>query len=186
MAGIRSVFKSTLADDVTLAALLTGGIFDADDFGETGLSMDKAPKDTNGVTIKPFASIRWRDSSTAEPYRVGGQYGFIEVYVYQAVGYDIIEPALTRIMALINTQYLIADDRAIAYFKQNTISKLLFLDLDVFSDPCFTIFPSDFVHSNYFFASVCWISLDIWRSLSPASDCCSLSTLIFPTDSVRF
>jgi hypothetical protein len=122
MATLREVVKSTLNSDVTLAAILTGGVEDSEDRGQDGGSADHAPRDVDGVTILPHAVIRWRASNLLPPQQIGAEEGTFEVYVYDDIGYATIESALSRIKTLLNLQYLQADDRGLAHVRQIYVS----------------------------------------------------------------
>jgi hypothetical protein len=114
MATLREAFKARLADDPTLAGLLYGGVLDADDVFR-GLKVTNVPYESNGVTIQPFASIRWGGANPFGPVTVQAEQQRVEVYVYQHTGYATIEAALTRIKQLCNRQFISADDRQLAY-----------------------------------------------------------------------
>jgi hypothetical protein len=123
MATAKEMLNSALEDDVTLAAILTGGIFDPDDMFRPGLTPKLVPYDTDGVTILPFATTRWQSSSSYGPRRVAAERGSVEVYVYADVGYATIETAISRIKTLLNDTYIFgASDRRFVHFKSATIS----------------------------------------------------------------
>ena len=116
MAGLRQVFRTTLENDASLGALLTGGIFDAEELDYTGESASSAPREADGVTLKPHAVIRWGSGSpSGNAYKVAGELETVEVYVYQDTGYDVIERAILRMRTVLGDQYLAADDRALAH-----------------------------------------------------------------------
>lgn len=117
MSGLRAAFKDFLADDTTLSALLTGGIFDAQDFDQEGLSMDNVPRDTDGVTILPNLVIRWQASTLFSSYKIGAEAQTVELYFYDHLGYDTIEAALSRGKVLLHDIYMEADDRGLAHIR---------------------------------------------------------------------
>lgn len=118
MTTIEAVLKTTLANDATLAAILTGGVMDASDMPFDGGGTDTVPRQTDGVTAKPFAIIRWKDStSTGAIKRIQGELGTVEIYFYQDTGFDQIELAVARVKALLNLRELSASNRQLAYFE---------------------------------------------------------------------
>lgn len=122
MATLRETVKETLADDPTLAAILTGGVEDSEDRGQDGGGADHAPRGVDGVTILPHAVIRWRASNLLPPQQIGAEEGTVEVYVYDDTGYATIESAISRIKALLNDEYLQVDDRDLAHLRQIYVS----------------------------------------------------------------
>lgn len=118
MATIEAVLKQTLTNDATLAAILTGGVFDASVFPFDQGGVDKVPRDTDGIAAIPFAIIRWQASNrTGEITAIGGELGTVEIYLYQDTGYDQIELAVSRIKTLLNRQELSGSTRQLAYFE---------------------------------------------------------------------
>lgn len=116
MATLRNVFRTTLEADATLSALLTGGIFDASELDYTGQGAMQAPRESDGVQLKPHAVIRWTVSTPiGSSFKVGGEAETVEVYVYQDVDYDVIESAIIRMKVLLDDVYLTADNRALAH-----------------------------------------------------------------------
>lgn len=118
MATLRAALKTTLEADSTLMALLTGGVFDSEDVFREGVDEPEAPRESNGVTIKPFASIRWGGANPTGPVLVDAEAQSVEIYCYQHSGYTTIEAALTRIKALLNRKFITADNRQMAYFAE--------------------------------------------------------------------
>lgn len=118
MATIEAVLKSTLAGDATLAAILTGGVKNASDDGFDEGGSNAVPRDSDGVTVLPFAVIRWQASTrTGEVDAIRGETGMVEIYVYDDTGYVQIELALSRIIVLVDMKELSGDNRQLAYFK---------------------------------------------------------------------
>lgn len=122
MAVFREVLKTTLTSDAALMLILTGGVQDASTQPQDGGGASSLPTESNGVTVKPFASIRFGSSRMAGVQKINAQAGSVELYFYQDTGYDKIEQAITRALALLNDQYLSADDRALAHLSQPFIS----------------------------------------------------------------
>lgn len=125
MATLREAVISLLTADVTLSALLTGGVLDASDFSFDGGGMDEAPHVTDSSRIKPFAVVRWQSSDQFGPLKIKGEIQSFEVYAYQNAGYSTIEPALSRIKVLLDQVRVNADDRQLAYFVFNHESQEL-------------------------------------------------------------
>jgi hypothetical protein len=116
MATIRTALRTLLENDAALGALLTGGVFDASELPQDGGGMSSAPKEANGVTIRPYAIIRFAASSAGEAWEHAELRTMVEIYAYQSVGYATIESALARIQLLLHDKYITADDRQIAHF----------------------------------------------------------------------
>lgn len=123
MATLRNVFRTTLEADATLTALLTGGIFDSSELDYSGEGAMQAPRESDGVQLKPHAVIRWKGSISIGPgIKVGGEAETVEVYVYQDVDYDVIESAIIRMKYLLDDVYLTADNRALAHVNKDFMS----------------------------------------------------------------
>lgn len=115
MVTLRAALMAHLSSDSRLTALLTGGILDADALPMDGGGAGSLPLAADGVSVKPFAVVRWRGSAPKEiPWATERR--TVEIYVYQERGYDIIEQAKRRIKALLIRQMVKADDAAICMF----------------------------------------------------------------------
>lgn len=117
MAVFRDVLRTTLENDAPLAAILTGGVFDASELPQDGGGMSSFGRTADGITLKPMLVIRFRASNQFSASLINAERGTLELYFYQDVGYDQIELALTRTKALINHVFLTAADRAIAHLE---------------------------------------------------------------------
>ena len=116
MANLRTTLRQRLEADAALSAILTGGVFDVSELPQDGGGASYVPRETNGVTIKPHAVIRFGAASVMfEPFKLAAQTQTAEVYVYQSKGYTEIERAHTRIQALLHDAYLTADDTQLAH-----------------------------------------------------------------------
>lgn len=119
MATLRDTLRTTAEADATLMATLTGGLFDASELDYDGLSMASIPRESDGVTIKPFGVIRWRGGNRLET----GSNDFyadsetVEIYLYAPVGYSSIESAMRRIRQVFDNRYLSADNRDMAHIR---------------------------------------------------------------------
>lgn len=123
MATLRQTVKSILQNDATLMALLPGNILDSADMDFTGQGASQAPREADGITLKPHAVIRWSGSNpTGASYKVGAEAESVEVYVYQDTSYDVIESAIIRIRQLLHDTYLSTSDRALAHVNKAHIS----------------------------------------------------------------
>jgi len=115
MPPLREALKAHLTSDSTLTALLTGGVLDADALPMDGGGAGSLPLAVDGVSVRPFAVLRWRGTSAKEiPWKTERR--TLEVYIYQERGYDIIEQAKRRIKGLLIRQMVKADDAAICMF----------------------------------------------------------------------
>lgn len=116
MASLQDVIRTTLEGDATLAATLTGGIYDASETDNNGVSMEDATKETDGIRIKPFAMLRWADENALPPRFVQGERLTMECYLYAEQGYASIRTAKQRVKVLLHEKYFpTATDHGIAY-----------------------------------------------------------------------
>lgn len=123
---LRDVIYNTLSDDATLLTLLPGGFLDSEQLPRDGGGMDAAPKQADGITINPFAIIRWGEAPQYGPDVIAAEIQTVEVYVYADVGYAAIEAAISRIKALLNRTFpLGASDRTFSHFRYITASREL-------------------------------------------------------------
>lgn len=116
MATLRATIKSALSGDATLTALLTGGVKDASDDGRNGLALEDL-LDTDGITIKPTAVIRWRATGELQPqaYLIGAESQDLEIYLYANLIPTTLESAISRIKVLLHNKYWSCDDRTLAH-----------------------------------------------------------------------
>lgn len=108
---LQATLRTTLEADVTLTGLLTGGIFDASELPEDGLTpgMTNTPWDAYGV-LQPCAVIRWRGQNPYGPHwDLGSERLFFEVYLYGAR--SSIDSAADRLNVLLNAVIVVADSR---------------------------------------------------------------------------
>jgi len=123
MATLRDLVRMTLTGDATLMALLTGGVKDDSTVDYTGEGAKDAPRESDGVRLKPHAVINWSDSTAYDTYKVGAELESVEIYFYQDMGYSTIESAINRTKVLLHDQYLLTDDRALAHLSQTFVSR---------------------------------------------------------------
>lgn len=107
MTTLREAFKAVLDEDTALMALLTGGVYDSDALGRTGLTPDSVQREADGVTMKPAAVIRWRgESQSALKADTISERRFVEVYVYADRGHAVLEQVKARAKALLHRRQL--------------------------------------------------------------------------------
>lgn len=123
MAALRDVVRTRLTSDATLMALLEGGVLDASTLNYSGESVADAPFGSDNVTMEAHAIIRWGESAPYDAYKFAAEDEEFEIYLYQAVGYNVIESAISRIRTLLHDQYLTADDRALAHVRMIFVSR---------------------------------------------------------------
>jgi hypothetical protein len=115
MAMLREALRTYLLADATLSAILTGGIWDAQTTDQYGADTDWIERDpVNGVTIAPFAILRFGAESSTEVV-ARSERRFMEIYFYQAYGFSLIEAAISRTKAILHRKRVQADD-ADAFF----------------------------------------------------------------------
>lgn len=117
MPTLRELVKSTVEADATLTALLPGGFMDANDLPQDGGGAGSAPRQADEVRINPFGIIRYRAGNRTQadvPSLRSGQQS-IEIYVYEDVGYGVIDAAIDRLITLLDNKYLYPSDRAIVH-----------------------------------------------------------------------
>ena len=93
--------KAALEADLTLAALLTGGIHN--NIEEISRYNPAAAFDATTKEIKPCALIKVPNEVPTGPYLTSVRTSFM-VYFYQREGYSVIEPAMQRVFADLNEQ----------------------------------------------------------------------------------
>lgn len=107
MTTLREAFKAALEGDATLVAILTGGIYDSDELGRTGLTPDSVAREADGVTMKPAAVIRWRgENQSALKTDTISERRFVELYLYADRGHAVLEQAKQRAKALLHRRQL--------------------------------------------------------------------------------
>jgi len=117
MARLQEAIKNKLANDTALKALLTGGIFYGDDLDASGFSADDVPRQADGVRIKPVGVLRFKGMGAYGPRGVKAERGSVEVHCYADWGFTVIDPAITRIKALLNRHFEWGtDNRSLAHF----------------------------------------------------------------------
>lgn len=111
---MRAEVRDHLADDTTLMALLTGGVYTG-----TEISRQNTPDafDTNGEII-PCALVTEESDTQAGPFTESGNIStrlFVAVFFYQRVGYDTIDAAMERTLELLQRAKLATGTWEIAW-----------------------------------------------------------------------
>lgn len=116
MATFRDTVLNLLRTDTAsggVAALLnypavTKAIVDSRDLpSDYGISW--APKDSRG-RIAPHIIVRLRERQPFGAPKIGSEQSEFEVYAYQQRGYDVIDPVLKRVKALLHPDFFYTDD----------------------------------------------------------------------------
>lgn len=101
MTTLKAATKAYLQADATLSALATGGIFDTQDVGRRGLTLDNLRTGAS-VAISPAIFLRWT-TSTRVPYEpLKAREEFVHIFFYQDVGHDVCEQMRNRVYELLN------------------------------------------------------------------------------------
>jgi hypothetical protein len=105
---LEDSIKAVLAADGTFAGLMTGGIYAYEDTGLLGFSRDSIPAafDSNG-RVKPSCVVKVRaaipDSQIRdEDAQLMSYRQVVEIWLYEALGYDTILAATVRAFALLH------------------------------------------------------------------------------------
>jgi hypothetical protein len=128
MTDLRAVLRTTLEGDSAFASPLTGGIYDESELPEEGLNPSQTPGafDLTTGEIKPCAIIHWRDFQPYGPhFEEGSERGYVEIYVYQQTGVDVIETAAKRAVALLNRARMTAADYGLCWLNMVHRSRIL-------------------------------------------------------------
>lgn len=117
MGTLRQTLLNLLLNDPTLQGLLPGGILDASTLPDDGGGAGSAPRQAGNVRIQPYAIVRWRATNRMhadiKKFRAGQ--GTVEIYNHQQHGYDVIDAAIDREIALLDDAYLQVTDRQLAH-----------------------------------------------------------------------
>jgi hypothetical protein len=108
MTTLREAVKNVLKTDATLLALATGGIYDAEDVGRKGLTIETIRG--SGVAINPAIFLRWTTENRLNPDVLRVQQAFVQIYFYQDVGFDICRQMRQRVLTLLHQQSVAFDE----------------------------------------------------------------------------
>jgi hypothetical protein len=105
---LEDSIKAVLAADSTFAGLMTGGIYAYEDTGLLGFSRDSIPAafDSNGL-VKPSCVVKARalipdQQITDEGGQAMSYRQVVEIWFYEALGYDTIHAVTVRAFALLH------------------------------------------------------------------------------------
>lgn len=107
---LHQAVKALLSGDVTLAALATGGIHDADSLGRNGLELADLCAGT--PVIKPAVFIRWTTEAPFSAAVLKARSIFLELWFYQDQGYETIRQMRERAFALLHQKRVTMDTPA--------------------------------------------------------------------------
>ena len=113
---IRAHLRATLEGDATLTGILTGGIYDASELPQDGLTVSAVPGAFDSLDrVLPCAVIRFREMSETA---ISGhsRRRFAEIYVYQHRGMDLVDAALARCRALLHPHKQFTTDGGQVYY----------------------------------------------------------------------
>lgn len=113
---IRTDIRETLAADATLAAILTGGIYDASELPEDGLTPSGVPGAFDAVgRLSPVAVVRF--STMTETELIGAsKRRFFQIWIYDDVGYANIDTAQARCRVLLHRRKRFKTDGGTVYY----------------------------------------------------------------------
>jgi len=107
---LRAAVLARLAGDATLAALATGGIYDAEALGRPGLELADVTAGT--PVVQPCVFVRWTTEDPFGAAAINAVRTFAEIYVYQDTGYATCQALRERVWALLHQQRVAIDEPA--------------------------------------------------------------------------
>jgi hypothetical protein len=104
---VASVVKGVLEVNAALTAVLTGGIYDFDETGRTGITITTTPTAFSGPKLLPCALVKTRqrfanNDLRDEATQTASFSQIVEVYLYEQSGYTNIENAFDKIFELLH------------------------------------------------------------------------------------
>ena len=117
---IRQALEQYLEADTALMALLTGGVFDADDLPQEGMGQGWVPRLPDSPRIAPFCVVAWKSTNRFGQFQLRAGVQTLEIYVYQDTGYDTIKQATTRLIELLDDSYWTVSDQSKTHFEWTT------------------------------------------------------------------
>lgn len=118
MATLHDTVKSLLAS--ATASVLTGGVFDANDtndFDWGGWDWAKGQGLVSNMKLIPHGKLRWQDSNAfqSEHPALGAERENVELYIYDQLGYAVIDQAIPLAKAALHNKLVEnTDDRQLA------------------------------------------------------------------------
>lgn len=109
MTTLRAAVKALLQADTTLTTLATGGIYDGEDVGRQGLTIDMI-REEGEVAISPAIFLRWTTENRLDPDCLHVQQAFLQIYFYQDYGFDICRQMRQRAFTLLHQQTVPFDE----------------------------------------------------------------------------
>lgn len=120
---------ATLKEDVKAAietatsSILTGGIFDSNEiYGDDavdggGYQWAKDQGLFSNTILAPHGIIRWREANAyqIEHPKLAAEREFFEIFLYQDMGYAVIDAAKVAIKAALHDKYYYPSDRELAH-----------------------------------------------------------------------
>lgn len=132
MATLHADIKTLIA--TATSAILTGGVFDSNEiYGDDAVDgggyqwANEQGLFTDGVTLVPHAILRWGESNAhqADSPKLAAEREFLTVWLYQDMGYDVIDAAKIAIKTALHDQIFYPSDRELAHFLYVTFSQEL-------------------------------------------------------------
>jgi hypothetical protein len=130
MATLHEEVKTTIA--TATSAILTGGVFDSNEiYGDDAVdgggyqwALDQGLFEVNKVTLKPHGIIRWREANAYQPEhpKLAAEREIFEIYLYQNMGYAVIDAAKVAIKDALHDVYFFTEDRELAHLLFATFS----------------------------------------------------------------
>ena len=99
MSDLRAAVKTAIENDVTLAALLTGGVFDVREISKSGTpgAFDEDKQ------IQPCALVKFPADTVDGPRGLAGRLA-VDIYLYEFNSYATIDQALPALYSLFHLQ----------------------------------------------------------------------------------
>jgi hypothetical protein len=130
MATLKEDVKTAIA--TATSAILTGGVFDSNEiYGDDAVdgggyqwAIDKGLFDLDNTTLVPHGIIRWREANAHQinSPKLAAEREFFEIYLYQDMGYAVIDAAKVAIKAALHELILYPTDRQLAHIQYATFS----------------------------------------------------------------
>lgn len=122
MTHYREAVRLLLANDATLTALATNGVWDFDrvmsqGFGTDGITQNVLMGST-GMVILPTVYLNWTSETPIYPIKARAKRAMFEVYFYDWDGYATIRQMRQRVYDLLHEQRVSFDEPANYYCRQ--------------------------------------------------------------------